>query len=93
MLKATYEASASEIEKSRLLEAARGFLLHGKYEQSFINLRNLDSVHFGASDLCLVNKDRTCITVVRLGQEGEGENFILSSLSYYFWVKQNITVT
>ena len=93
MLKATYDAPASEISKSSLLEAAKGFLLHGKNKQSFIDLNNLDSLHFGASDLCLVNEDRTRMTVVRLGQKGEGEDFIFSCISYYFWLKQNITVT
>jgi len=54
---------------------------------------NIYSPKFGSSDLLFVNKAKTNLTVGKLNDSTDGENFIISSIAYYLWLKEFITVS
>ena len=93
MVKTTYEAVSITIQRKELLDAARNFLLHSGSHKDVVLVDNIYSPKFGSSDLLFVNKARTNLTVARLNDHEDCERFIISSMSYYFWLKESITVS
>ena len=93
MVKTTYETVSIAIPRKELLDAAKKFLLRSGSHQDFVLVDNIYSPKFGSSDLLLINKAKTNLTIGRLNDRKEGENFIISSISYYFWLKEFITVS
>jgi hypothetical protein len=93
MLKTTYEAVSIAITRKELLDAVRDFLLHSGSHEDVVLADNIYSPKFGSSDLLFVNKARTTLTVARLNDQEDCEKFIISSISYYFWLKEFITVS
>ena len=93
MVHTTYETVSIEIPRKELLDAAKSFLLCFGSDKDLILVDNIYSPKFGSSDLLLVNKAKTNLTVGRLNDREEGENFIISSISYYFWLKEFITIS
>jgi hypothetical protein len=92
MVKTTYETLSITIPRKELLDAARKFLLHSGLNNDFVLVDNIYSPKFGSSDLLFMNRAKTNLTVARLNDRKEGEDFIISSISYYFWLKEFITV-
>jgi len=93
MVKTTYEAVSIAIQRKELLDAARNFFLHSGSHKDVVLVDNIYSPKFGSSDLLFVNKARTNLTVARLNDHEDCERFIISSISYYFWLKEFITVS
>ena len=93
MVHTTYETVSIVIPRKELLEAAKSFLLCFGSDKDLILVDNIYSPKFGSSDLLLVNKAKTNLTVGRLNEREEGENFIIASISYYFWLKEFITIS
>jgi len=93
MVHTTYETVSIVISRKELLEAAKSFLLCFGSDKDLILVDNIYSPKFGSSDLLLVNKAKTNLTVGRLNEREEGENFIIASISYYFWLKEFITIS
>jgi len=92
MVRATYEAVSLEIPKQELVVAAKNFLQHDGPNKDLILLNNIHSPKFGSSDLLFVNKAKTNLTIVRLNDKANYEKFIISSISYYLWLKELVTV-
>jgi hypothetical protein len=96
MLKTIYQTTSLLIPREELTEAAKEFLVNSGLCKDFIPADNIRSPKFGVSDLLFVNSGRTTLTVVRLNGRNYGEScekFIISSISYYFWLRQFITVS
>ena len=93
MVKTIYETVSIAIPRKELLDAAKRFLLHSGSHKDLVLVDNVYSPKFGSSDLLLVNEAKTNLTVGRLNDREEGENFIVSSISYYFWLKEFITIS
>lgn len=93
MVKTIYETVSIAIPRKELLDAAKRFLLHSVSHQDLVLADNIYSPKFGSSDLLLINKAKTNLTIGRLNDREEGENFIISSISYYFWLKEFITIS
>lgn len=93
MVKTTYEAVSIAIPRKELLDAARKFLLHSGSHKDVVIVDNIYSPKFGSSDLLFANKARTNLTVARLNDREDSEKFIISSISYYFWLKEFVTVS
>lgn len=92
MVKTSCETVPIATPRKELLDAAKRFLLHSESHEDFVLLDNIYSPKFGSSDLLFVNKSKTNLTVGRLYDRDGGENFIISSISYYFWLKEFITI-
>lgn len=92
-MKTTYETLSITIPRKELLDAARKFLLHSGLGNDFVLVDNIYSPKFGSSDLLFMNRAKTNLTVARLNDRKEGEDFIISSISYYFWLKEFITIS
>ena len=93
MVRTTYEAVSIAIPRKELLDAAKKFLLHSESHKDVVLVDNIYSPKFGSSDLLFVNKARTNLTVARLNDREDSEKFIISSISYYFWLKEFVTVS
>ena len=93
MVKTTYETVSIAIPRKELLDAAKKFLMHSGSHRDLVLVDNIYSPKFGSSDLLLVNKAKTNLIVGRLNDREEGENFIISSISYYFWLMEFITIS
>jgi hypothetical protein len=96
MMKTIYQTASLVIPREELTEAAKRFLLNSASSKDLIPADNIRSPKFGASDLLFVNSARTSLTAVRLSGRNYGEScekFIISSISYYFWLRQFITVS
>jgi len=93
MVKTTYETVSIAIPRKELLDAAKKFLMHSGSHKDLVLVDNIYSPKFGSSDLLLVNKAKTNLIVGRLNDREEGENFIISSISYYFWLMEFITIS
>ena len=93
MVQTAYETVSIVIPRKELLDAAKSFLLCFGSDKDLILVDNIYSPKFGSSDLLLVNKAKTNLTVGRLNDREEGENFIIASISYYFWLKEFITIS
>jgi hypothetical protein len=96
MLKTIYQTTSLMIPREELTEAAKEFLVNSGLCKALIPADNIRSPKFGVSDLLFVNSGRTTLTVVRLNGRNYGEScekFIISSISYYFWLRQFITVS
>jgi hypothetical protein len=92
-VKTTYETLSITIPRKELLDAARKFLLHSGLGNDFVLVDNIYSPKFGSSDLLFMNRAKTNLTVARLNDRKEGEDFIISSISYYFWLKEFVTIS
>ena len=95
MLKTIYQTASLVIPREELAEAAKAFLVNSGLCKDLIPADNIRSPKFGASDLLFVDSGRTTLTAVRLSDRNYGEScekFIISSVSYYFWLRQFITV-
>lgn len=92
MLKATYEALSLAIPKQELVSAAKRFLLDSDSNRDLILLDNIDSPKFGSSDLLFINKAKTDLTLARLNDRADCERFVISAISYYFWLNESIRV-
>ncbi len=93
MVKTTYETVSIAIPRKELLDAAKRFLLHSGSHKDLFLVDNIYSPKFGSSDLLFVNKGKTNLTVGKLNDRERGENFIVSSISYYFWLREFITIS
>ena len=93
MLKTTYEAASLGIPTKELLDAACTFLLNSESNQELVLVDNIASSNFGSSDLLFVNKEKTHLITARLHDGVSCERFIISSMSYYFWLKELMRVS
>ena len=92
MLKATHEAASFPIRKEELVVAAKDFLEEDESNRDIIFLDNVHSLEFGSSVLLFTDRTNTKLTAMTLNDKGDCETFIISSISYYMWLKQLITV-
>lgn len=90
MVKATHEAVSLPIRKEELVVAAKDFLEEDESNRDVIFLDNVHSPEFGSSDLLFTDKAKTKLTAIRLNDKENDETFIVSSISYYMWLKQLI---
>jgi len=93
MVKTIYDAVSTAIPKEELMDAAKQFLLRSGDRQDAVLGDNIASPHFGSSDLLFVNHGKTHVTVAKLNDTVEAEKFIISSMSYYVWLKDLVTAT
>jgi hypothetical protein len=91
-MKTIYDAISTAIPREELMEAAKKFLLHSGSHQDVVLGKNIASPEFGSSDLLFVNQGKTHLTVARLNDTEDIERFIISSMSYYVWLKDFVTV-
>ncbi len=92
MLRSAYEAVSSVLPANELKDAAKRFLLHSDSNKGLILADNIDSPKFGSSDLLFLAQAKSSITAVRLNHEDEGEEFVVSSASYYLWLEESMKV-
>ncbi len=92
MLRSAYEAVSSVLPANELKDAAKRFLLHSDSNKNLILADNIDSPKFGSSDLLFLAQEKSSITAVRLNHEDECEEFVVSSVSYYLWLKESMKV-
>ena len=93
MLKIVNDAVSTAIPREELMEAAKKFLLHSGSHQDVVLGKNIASPQFGSSDLLFVNQGKTHLTVARLNDAEAIEKFIISSMSYYVWLKELVTAS
>ena len=93
MLQTINDSESKAIPRQELLDAAKSFLLCFGSDKDLNLVDNIDSPKFGSSDLLLVNHAKTNLIVGRLNNKAEGDNFIIESISYYFWLKECITIS
>ena len=93
MLKIVNDAVSTAIPREELMEAAKKFLLHSGSHQDVVLGKNIASPQFGSSDLSFVNQGKTHLTVARLNDAEAIEKFIISSMSYYVWLKELVTAS
>ena len=96
MVKTIYRAASMVIPRAELVETAKRFLVNSGSCKDVVLADNIRSPKFGSSDLLFVNSTKTNLTAARLNHRNNGEGcekFIISSISYYFWVRQFITVS
>lgn len=93
MMKAIHRVVSSAIPREELLNAAKNFLLDYYSNKGPILVDNIDSPQFGSSDLLFVNKVKPSVIIVRLNDKDDCEKFIISSISYYLWFKEFMTVS
>jgi hypothetical protein len=91
MLKTTYEADFVAIPKEELVDAAKRFLLQSHSDEDLILIENIDSLKFGSSDLLFINKAKTNLTVAKLSNRESSDKFVISSISYCFWLIECLT--
>ncbi|NVL89684.1 MAG: hypothetical protein HWN69_01640 [Desulfobacterales bacterium] len=91
MVKAIYEAVTMAIPRREVVYAAKNFLMHSN--EDVVHIDNVHSPKFGSSDFSFINKAKTNLTVARLNYKEDREKFLISSISYYFWLKEFITVS
>jgi hypothetical protein len=95
MLKPADEPILPLIPKEELVGAAKAFLINSDPNSHLVALENINSFDYGSSDLLLVDKAKANLTAVKLrcpeGQESS-EKFVISSLCYYFWLREAITI-
>jgi hypothetical protein len=92
MVKIINDAVSTAIPREELMDAAKKFLLHSGSHQDVVLGKNIASPRFGSSDLLFVNQGKTHLTVARLNDTEDIERFIISSMSYYVWLKDFVTV-
>jgi hypothetical protein len=92
MVKIINDAVSTAIPTEELMDAAKKFLLHSGSHQDGVLGKNIASPQFGSSDLLFVNQGKTHLTVARLNDTEDIERFIISSMSYYVWLKDFVTV-
>ena len=92
-MKIINDAVSTAIPQEELMDAAKKFLLHSGSRQDVVLGDNIASPHFGSSDLLFVNHGKTHLTVARLNDAEETEKFIISSMSYYVWLKDLVTAS
>jgi hypothetical protein len=96
MAKTIYEAASIVIPKKELVDAAKKFLQHSAPPKELILVDNIYSPNFGSSDLLFTNQTKTNLTAAKLKDRNSGEDcgkFIISSISYYFWLRQFVTLS
>jgi hypothetical protein len=91
-VKKIYDAVSTAIPREELMDAAKEFLLRSGSHQDVVLGKNITSPQFGSSDLLFVNHGKTHLTVARLNDTEDIERFIISSMSYYVWLKDFVTV-
>ncbi len=91
-MKTIYDAVSMAIPTEELMDAAQKFLLHSGSPRDVVPGKNIASPQFGSSDLLFVNHNKTHLTVARLNDTEDIEKFIVSSMSYYVWLKEFVTV-
>ncbi|MDY6986562.1 MAG: hypothetical protein SWQ30_00740 [Thermodesulfobacteriota bacterium] len=92
MVKIVYDVGTVGIPRDELVDAAKTFLLQSGSHKNLVPADNIDSPQFGSSDLLFVSHAKTHLTVARLNDTDDCERFIISSISYYLWLKQLVTV-
>jgi hypothetical protein len=95
MLKPTNESVLSLIQREELVGEAKTFLLNSDPNGNFVALQSINSLDYGSSDLLLVNKAKANLTAAKLRypkDKESGEKFVISSLCYYFWLREAITI-
>ena len=93
MVKIINDAVSMAIPREELMDAAKKFLLHSGSHQDVVLGKNIASPQFGSSDLSFVNQGKTHLTVARLNDAEAIEKFIISSMSYYVWLKDLVTAS
>jgi hypothetical protein len=93
MVKIINDAISTAIPREELMDAAKKFLLHSGSHQDVVLGKNIASPEFGSSDLLFVNQGKTHLTVARLNDTEDIERFIISSMSYYVWLKDLVTAS
>jgi len=91
-VKTIYDAVSTAIPREELIDAAKKFLLRSGSRQDVVLGKNIASPQFGSSDLLFVDHGKTHLTVARLNDAEDIEKFIISSMSYYVWLKDFVTV-
>jgi len=95
MLKPTDEPILPLIPREDLVGAAKAFLLNSDPNSHFIALESINSLDYGSPDLLLVNKAKANLTAAKLRypeEQESSEKFVISSLCYYFWLREAITI-
>lgn len=93
MLKVAYDTGSTPIPKEELVDATKRFLLHSASNKDFVLIENINSFKFGSSDLLFINKAKTNLTVAKLNDRENTEKFVISSISYRFWLEECITAS
>ena len=73
------------------MEAARKFLENFQPTKGMVLTQNIPSPKFGASDLIFVDKEKERIAIVMLLDGESYETFVVSALSYYFWLEESLS--
>ena len=85
----------SLIPREELVDAAKEFLRNCDPNGNLIALQSINSLDYGSSDLLLVNKAKVNLIAAKLRypkDKESGEKFVISSLCYYFWLREAITI-
>jgi hypothetical protein len=90
MLKITHDTGSAPIPKEGLLDATKRFLLHSDSNKDLVLIENINSLKFGSSDLLFINEAKTNLTVTKLNNRENTEKFVISSISYFFWLAECI---
>ncbi|MBN1843223.1 MAG: hypothetical protein JW883_13200 [Deltaproteobacteria bacterium] len=93
MAKTVYDAVSTAITRDELVDAAKRFLMHSGSNKDLVLLDNIESPQFGSSDLAFVNGEKTLLMVARINDARDTEKFIVSSMSYYWWLEQFLTIS
>lgn len=93
MAKIVYDAVSTAIPRDELVDAAKRFLMHSGSSKDLALVANIDSPQFGSSDLAFANGEKTLLRVARINDARDTEKFIVSSMSYYWWLEQSLTVS
>ncbi len=94
MVKPIYQVDSSAVSTKDLTGAAKKFLVHCHPDRDLIVADNIDSPKFGSSDLLFTDKAKSNLIVVRLNSDEDScERFIVSSISYYLWLKEAMAVS
>jgi hypothetical protein len=93
ILKNSYDVSPLSVPREALLEAVKRFLQGLAGDTALVSINNITSPDLGASDLTLVRKDRTGLTVVRLHEEENFHTFALLAAAYHCWLKECMQIS
>ncbi|MBE9581474.1 MAG: hypothetical protein IMF18_07635 [Proteobacteria bacterium] len=93
MAKTVYDAVSTAIPRDELVDAAKKFLMHSDSNKDLVLADNIESPQFGSSDLLFLNGAKTRLRVARINDTRDTEKFIVSSMSYYWWLEQSLTIS
>jgi hypothetical protein len=95
MLKPVHEFPPPGITRKELVGAARAFLIQSNPTGELVPSQSITSLEYGSCDLLFVNRTNANLTAAKIRHAGDQERvekFVVSSLCYYFWLLESITI-